>query len=137
MKTPPKREVKVQPLSKKDLEFFDQLLRAELERLASDLGKLESSVLKRTQRDASGDLSAYSIHMADLGTDAMEREKDLHFASAEGRRVSQVLEALNKVAQGTFGICDSCGGPIGRKRLEAVPQAAFCLSCQEKLERSS
>ncbi|MFN8548893.1 MAG: TraR/DksA family transcriptional regulator [Candidatus Eisenbacteria bacterium] len=130
-----RREPKAQPLKKRDLEYFDQLLRAELERLASDLGKLESAVLKRTQRDAAGDLSAYSIHMADLGTDAMEREKDLHFASAEGKRVGEILEAIKKVHLGTFGACESCGGPIGRKRLEAVPHAAFCLSCQEKMER--
>ncbi|MCC7140728.1 MAG: TraR/DksA C4-type zinc finger protein [Candidatus Eisenbacteria bacterium] len=131
------REVKAQPLSKKDLEFFTGLLRSELTRLATDLGKLENSVLKRTQRDASGDLSAYSIHMADLGTDAMEREKDLHLASAEGKRVGEILEALRKVERGVFGECERCGGPIGRKRLEAVPHAPFCLPCQERMERRS
>lgn len=131
------REVKAQPLSKKDLEFFTELLRSELTRLANDLGKLENSVLKRTQRDASGDLSAYSIHMADLGTDAMEREKDLHLASAEGKRVGEILEALRKIERGVFGECERCGGPVGRKRLEAVPHAPFCLSCQERMERGS
>ena len=77
-------------MNKRDLKHFEKKLLAERERLALSLGKLESSVLKRTQRDSSGDLSAYSIHMADLGTDAMEREKDLQVASAEGRLLTEI-----------------------------------------------
>lgn len=132
----PKRDIKITPLSKADVTFLEGRLHEEWRRLVQDLGKLESSVLKRTQRDSAGDVSAYSTHMADLGTDAMEREKDLYLASAEGKLVARIQEALQKVKDGTYGVCESCGGPIGRPRLEAVPHAAFCLNCQERIERS-
>ena len=122
-------------VNKRDLKHFEKKLLAERERLAKFLGKLESSVLKRTQRDSAGDLSAYSIHMADLGTDAMERENDLLVASAEGRLLAEINEAITRVAEGTYGACESCSKEIDKKRLEVVPQARLCLKCQEQAER--
>jgi DnaK suppressor protein len=124
-------------VKKKDRKRFEKMLREERERLASSLGKLESSVLKRTQRESSGDLSAYSIHIADLSTDAMEREKDLQVASAEGRRLQEIDDALRRLDDDDFGICESCGKQIEHRRLEVVPHARLCLKCQEKAERVS
>lgn len=122
-------------MNKKDLKHFEKKLIEERERLALSLGKLENTVLKRSQRDSSGDLSAYSIHMADLGTDAMEREKDLQAASAEGRLLSEMDEAIARVADGKFGECEACGKEIDHRRLDVVPHARLCLKCQEKAER--
>lgn len=122
-------------MNKKDLKRYEKLLLAERERLAKSLGKLESSVLKRSQRDASGDLSAYSIHMADLGTDAIERENDLLVASAEGRLLVEINEAITRVNDGTYGACESCSKEIDHRRLDVVPQARLCLKCQEQAER--
>lgn len=122
-------------MNKKDLKHFEKRLLDERRRLAQVLEKLENSVLKRTQREASGDLSAYSIHPADLGTDAIDREKDLLVASAEGRQLLEIDEALRRLESGLFGACEICGKEIGRKRLEVVPQARLCLKCQEKAER--
>jgi DnaK suppressor protein len=122
-------------VNKRDLKHFEKKLLAERERLAVSLGKLENSVLKRTQRDSSGDLSAYSIHMADLGTDAMEREKDLQVASAEGRLLVEINEAISRLTEGKFGECEACGKEIDHRRLDVVPHARLCLKCQEKAER--
>lgn len=122
-------------MNKRDLKHFEKKLLEERDRLALSLGKLESSVLKRTQRDASGDLSAYSIHMADLGTDAMEREKDLQVASAEGRLLTEINEAIGRLAEGKFGACEACDKEIDHRRLDVVPHARLCLKCQEKAER--
>ena len=122
-------------MNKRDLKHFEKKLLGERERLAKALGKLESSVLKRTQRESSGDLSAYSIHMADLGTDAMERENDLQVASAEGRLLVEINEAIARLAEGTFGVCETCGKEIDHRRLDVVPQARLCLKCQEQAER--
>jgi RNA polymerase-binding protein DksA len=124
-------------VNKRDRKRFEKKLLEERERLASSLGKLENSVLKRTQREASGDLSAYSIHAADLGTDAAEREKDLQVASAEGRRLQEIDEALRRLNDKDFGICETCGKQIEHRRLEVVPHARLCLKCQEKAERLS
>jgi DnaK suppressor protein len=122
-------------VNKRDLKHFEKKLLAERERLALSLGKLESTVLKRTQRDSSGDLSAYSTHMADLGTDAMEREKDLQVASAEGRLLSEIDEAITRVTEEKFGECEGCGKEIDHRRLDVIPHARLCLKCQEKAER--
>lgn len=122
-------------MNKKDMKRFEKKLVGERDRLATFLGKLESSVLKRTQRESSGDLSAYSIHMADLGTDAIERENDLQVASAEARLLVEINEAIGRIEDGTYGTCESCGKPIDHNRLEVVPQARYCLKCQEQADR--
>jgi DnaK suppressor protein len=123
-------------VKKKELEHFRARLEEEMGILSKALGRLEKSVLQRSQREASGDLSAYSIHMADLGTDAMEREKDLLLASAEGRAALQIRDALVKIDDGTYGECEICGKPIGDKRLEMIPYAPLCTRCQMKAERT-
>jgi RNA polymerase-binding protein DksA len=74
--------------------------------------------------------------MADMGTDAMEREKAFLFASAEGRLLYSVNEALRRLYRNEYGICESCGKEIGKARLDAVPYASLCVSCQEKQEKS-
>jgi RNA polymerase-binding protein DksA len=122
-------------LNKKDLKRFEKKLLSERERLAKSLEKLEQSVLKRTQRESSGDLSAYSIHMADLGTDAIERENDLQVASVEGRLLIEINEAISRIEDGTYGSCETCGKSIDHNRLAVVPQARLCLKCQEQAER--
>lgn len=124
-------------MNKKDLKRFEKRLHDERDRLAKSLEKLESSVLRRTQRESAGDLSAYSIHMADLGTDAMEREKDLQVATAEGRLLLEIDEAITRVADGAYGVCEGCGKEIDKRRLDVVPHVRFCLKCQEKADRRS
>jgi RNA polymerase-binding protein DksA len=123
-------------LKKKDLDFFEKRLLEERNRLVKELQHLDDTVLNKSLRDSSGDLSAYSFHMADMGTDSMEREKAFLAASAEGRNLLQVDEALRRLYKGEFGTCEVCGEEIARKRLEAVPQATLCLSCKQKEEKS-
>ncbi len=123
-------------LSKKDLKHFEERLLEERRKLLSQLGYLEKT-MGQTQRESSGDLSAYSFHMADMGTDAMEREKAFLFASAEGRQLMSVDEALRRLYRSEYGICESCGKEIGRQRLDAMPQANLCVFCQEKQEKAS
>ena len=80
-----------------------------------------------------GDLSAYSFHMADQGTDAMEREKAFLFASKEGRYLYHLDEALRRLYRSpkTFGDCEECGDPIGLERLDALPHTRLCIRCKE------
>jgi RNA polymerase-binding protein DksA len=123
-------------LTKKDLKHFEERLIEERKKLLSQLGYLEKA-MGQTQRDSSGDLSAYSFHMADMGTDAMEREKAFLFASAEGRQLMSVDEALRRLYRSEYGVCESCGKEIGKQRLDAMPQANLCVNCQEKQEKTS
>lgn len=123
-------------MSEKDFKEFEQRLLAERQRILKEMGHLENTVLKVNQRDSAGDLSGYSFHMADVGTDAMEREKAFLFASNEGQLLKEINEALRRVYRGEYGVCENCGQPIARARLEAMPYARLCLSCKEKEERS-
>jgi RNA polymerase-binding protein DksA len=109
---------------------------AERQKILRDMGHLENTVFKVNQRDSSGDLSGYSFHMADAGTDAMEREKAFLFASAEGRLLFEINDALRRLYNGEYGNCESCGQPIARARLEAMPHARLCVPCKSKEERA-
>jgi RNA polymerase-binding transcription factor DksA len=124
-----------QPLTEKDLKHFEERLLAERAKLMREMGHLENTVLKVNQRDSSGDLSGYSFHMADAGTDAYEREKAFLFASSEGRTLLEINEALRRLYGGTYGVCEMSGKPISRPRLEAIPWARYTLEVQEQLEK--
>lgn len=126
----------VELLSKKDLKHYEERLLEERTKLMGQLGYLEKT-MNQTQRDSAGDLSAYSFHMADMGTDAMEREKAFLFASTEGRLLLSINEALRRLYRNEYGTCESCGKEIGKARLDAVPHANLCVACQEKQEKAS
>lgn len=122
-------------MNKRDLKRFEERLLAERENLTKELAALRESIRSGTQREAAGDLSAYSFHMADLGTDAMEREKQFLFASAEGRQLKLVNDALRRLYAGEYGSCEHCQQPIARDRLDAMPYATLCIRCKEAEER--
>src|SRR4030067_732197 len=84
-----------------------------------------------TLQSSDGDLSSYSFHMADQGTDAMEREKQFLFASQEGRYLWHVNEALRRLYRTPekYGKCEQCGEDIGFDRLDALPHARLCIQC--------
>jgi RNA polymerase-binding transcription factor DksA len=133
---PPPPAGGVEKVTEKDTQEFEQRLLVERGRILKEMGHLETTVLKVNQRDSAGDLSGYSFHMADVGTDAMEREKAFLFASAEGRTLMEIDAALRRLYRGEYGVCESCGQPIARARLEVMPQARLCVSCKEKEERA-
>jgi RNA polymerase-binding protein DksA len=93
-------------------------------------------VLSKNQKEAAGDLSSYSFHMADLATDASEREKAFLFASKEGRLLYHIDEALRRLYKDDYGVCQTCGETISNDRLEAVPHARLCIKCKEEEERA-
>jgi RNA polymerase-binding transcription factor DksA len=122
-------------LSKKQVEHLQQRLLRERERALRSLGQFdELSKISAEQSDS--DLYSYSDHMADLGTDAMEREKMLLFASKEGRYLYRVEEALRRLYKDpdNFGMCHSCGNLIDFERLDALPHARYCIDCKLKEE---
>jgi DnaK suppressor protein len=122
-------------MDKKRLDHLEQRLLEEREQVLKELGFFDENY-HDTTRTASGDLSAYSFHMADQGTDAMEREKAFLFASQEGRQLYQIDEALRRLYRepNGFGFCLQCSARIGRERLEALPYATLCIECKEREE---
>ena len=123
-------------MNKKDLKRFEKRLLEERERLLQNMAHLENRVLNKNQKDSSGDLSSYSFHMADLATDASEREKAFLFASKEGRLLYHIDEALRRLYRNEYGACQTCGESISKERLEAVPHARLCIQCKEAEEKA-
>ena len=124
-------------LSKKDLEQFKKLLLEIRKKIAGDLQHLENDSLNTNQRDASGDLSGYSFHMADMATDNFDREFTLSLAANEQEGLNMIDAALRKIEDGTYGICENCPKPIPKKRLTVVPYAPLCIKCQELQEKET
>lgn len=123
-------------MKKKDSELFEKRLLEERAKLVKELQHLDDTVLNKSLKDSSGDLSGYSFHMADMGSDAFERERAFLAASSEGRALLEVDEALRRLYRGEYGTCDACGSDIPARRLEAMPQATLCLACKEKEEKT-
>jgi RNA polymerase-binding protein DksA len=132
---PTKPKPKAKPMSKKLLAHFEKRLLEERRRVLKELGQY-SETFNATPQSADGDLSSYSFHMADQGTDAMEREKAFLFASQEGRFLWHIDEALRRLYRSpeTFGKCHSCGEEIDFDRLDALPHARLCIACKQREE---
>lgn len=121
-------------MTKKDLKKFKKLLLEKREEMLKDLGQLKDREMASTLKDASGENSAYSFHMADVGTDNMEREKAFFFATREGKFLNHIEEALQRVESGDYGNCSDCENPIPQERLVAVPTATRCVPCKGKAD---
>lgn len=91
--------------------------------------------LGKSQKDASGDLSGYSLHMADMATDNFDREMQYGYVTAEHRVLYEIDAALVRLKEKSFGKCQSCKGNIKINRLLAVPYAKLCIKCQEKEDK--
>jgi RNA polymerase-binding transcription factor DksA len=122
-------------MKKKQLAHIEQRLLEERARVMKELGFYDESFASSLQ-SSDGDLSSYSFHMADQGTDAMEREKQFLMASKEGRYLWHVNQALRRLYSEpkSFGTCHSCGTEIDFERLDALPHARLCITCKEKEE---
>lgn len=86
-------------------------------------------------KDASEELPAFSLHMADAGTDSFDRDFALSRASSEQEALYEIEEALMRIRRGTYGTCELTGKPIEAKRLEAIPWARFSAAAEKQLER--
>lgn len=124
-------------MNKRELKHFEERLIEERLKLLKELGYFEDKIFSNSQRDAAGDLSAYSVHMADQASDAQEREKAYHMASAEGRLLYHIDEALRRIKEGNYGVCLTCGKKIQKTRLEVVPHARLCIECKKAEENGS
>jgi RNA polymerase-binding protein DksA len=121
-------------MRKTDLKKYEKLLLERKKELLENMGDIMKDRVGTTTKESTGDLSSYSYHMADQGTDAMERELAFMFASKTGRLIYHVDEALRRVEDGSYGKCSVCNRPISKARLEAVPHARLCIECKSAEE---
>ena len=122
-------------LSKEQLAHLEKRLLQERAKALRGLG-LFNELSKANRASADSDLSSYTDHMADQGTEAMEREKAAVFATKEGRYLYRLEEALRRLYRDpdNFGRCHGTGRPIGFQRLDALPHARYCIEYKLELE---
>lgn len=120
---------------KDTLEHFKNIIMTQKRELVEEIESLTGRMLDSTTGEGSEDNSIYSLHMADQGTDAMEREKNYLFAQRNDDHIRRLDEALKRIDQGTFGICVVCEKLIEKERLEAVPTTQKHVDCKNQMKR--
>jgi RNA polymerase-binding protein DksA len=119
-------------LNAKDLEHFRDLLLQKRRELLGDMGQMEREAL----RSAGGsNLSNLPLHMADMGTDNYEQEFTLGLVEKDRNVVREINQALAKIMDGTYGICEGTGKPITKVRLEAQPWAKYSIEYARQKEK--
>ncbi len=120
---------------KKDLNKYKEKLLNVRDEIYSQIKDLSEETLMKSQKEMSGDISGYSIHMADVASDSYERDFNLGLVSTERKILREIDDALKRVDDKEFGSCEACGCDIAIRRLNAIPYARNCKKCQEKIEQ--
>ncbi|MFA5155884.1 MAG: TraR/DksA family transcriptional regulator [Candidatus Omnitrophota bacterium] len=122
-------------LTKKELGEYKKLILKRKDEIVEDIQHISEDTLKKSQKDASGDISGYTYHMADVATDTYDREFSLSLASSGREMLYGLDDALKRIEEGAFGVCEECKVLIAKSRLKAVPWARYCVKCQQKKEK--
>jgi DnaK suppressor protein len=119
------------PWTETELVKVRKELEAEVAGLRADISRAESQIAERLS-DAVGDAGD---DQADAGAKTFEREHELAMTQNGRDLLAQNEQALARIDAGTYGVCESCGQPIGKARLQAFPRATLCVSCKQREER--
>jgi len=121
------------PLTAKKLKKFEEIIQKELKESVAyveDINKDQSI----GARESSGDLSSYAYHQADQGSDTNLMKQTVMMMEQERNKIRQLNDALRKIYEGNYGVCEMCGENINESRLEIIPYAQYCIACMEKME---
>lgn len=124
-------------LTKDDIDTLKQALLKKRREILRNVTEFEAEALKKSRLDASGDLSSMPIHMADLGTDNYEQEFALNLMDSERKLLHEIDDALRRIEEGTYGVCEGTGQPILKARLKAQPWARYSVDYARKLEQGT
>jgi DnaK suppressor protein len=119
------------PWTEKELAEVRQELEAEAAGLRQDISSAETEIAARLG-DAVGDAGDDS---ADAGAKTFQREHELALTQNARELLAQTQRVLSKIDDGSYGVCESCGQPIGKARLQAFPRATLCVACKQREER--
>lgn len=122
-------------MNKRERKKFEKLLIELREKKLEYIAMLRELAISRTQRDASGDISAFTSHPADISTESDEREKVASLITRETQSLKELDAALERIRDASYGKCDICGGDIPPARLRALPFATLCVKCQAEAEK--
>ncbi|MHB2024294.1 MAG: TraR/DksA family transcriptional regulator [Mycobacteriales bacterium] len=115
----------------KELADIRRALDAQAAELRAEIADADAAwaVLQRDTGEGAGD------DQADAGTKTFEREHELSLANNSRDLLAQVERALQRLESGSYGVCENCGNPIGKGRLQAFPRATLCVTCKQREER--
>lgn len=119
--------------SDQELDEFRSELLALRKRIVGDVNSLSEETLH--ERDA-GDLSHLPIHLADAGSDDQDQERALELLKSEQRLVEEIDAALDRIEDGSYGVCEATGRPISIERLQLIPWARYTAEAARSRERS-
>jgi DnaK suppressor protein len=122
-------------LTSSNMKQFKQILLEKRREILNNVNEIEGEALKKSRMDASGDLSSMPIHMADIGTDNYEQEFALGLMDSERKLLREIDEALVRIENKTYGVCEGTGKPIPKARLVAQPWAKYCVEYARMLEQ--
>ena len=124
-------------IEEEELEEFRELLEELREKLANSVSTMEREAL-RTGDKAIGELSNVPLnHLADRASDNFTQDLMIGILQNSEAELADVDEALEKIARGTYGSCEDCGGDISKNRLRALPFARLCIDCKREQEAST
>ena len=132
-KTPLPKAPAAKQLTKADIQKFQKLLLNERDHLIASINNIEETSRTESGRDNGADLASF----AETGTDSFNIETALNIASSESQRLRDVIDALDRIERGTYGICEGSGRLIPMKRLEAFPSARYCIEYQQEIEQEA
>lgn len=118
-------------MTKREMTKFKKLLEAEYQHLSQGIRKIEQNTMEGAIAGAGADLTSF----AEAGTDSNDRDTALRVASGESNWLRDVSEAMARIENASYGMCEACGKEIPKKRLEVFPSARNCVACQSKLEK--
>ncbi|MFP4548626.1 MAG: TraR/DksA family transcriptional regulator [Fidelibacterota bacterium] len=114
-----------------DLKYFKNLIEKMRKETILEIRRLENNITGKNDNGEEME-SSYSFHMADAGTDSMEREKDFLWLSRAKKYLGHLNNALDRVSRNVYGVCIDCGELIPKERLEEVPHTQHCARCKNK-----
>lgn len=124
-------------MRKTELQRFRKLLLQERDRVSRSFANHEKIIKHADDQSGLEVGKAHSNHMADQGSDEIQYETTIQFANTEGRYLYNIEEALRRIEDGTYGVCQSCRQSIGLARLQRLPYTRLCIDCKEKEEAGS
>lgn len=122
------------PFSAKELAYFQELIVEKRAAAQEDIDRMQA--LLEDAREAGQNDSAYSFHMADAGTDAMEREKLYLMIARQQKYIGYLNRALDRIENKVYGVCKVTGKPIAKERLEAVPHTEISIDAKRQQGRA-
>ncbi len=123
-------------LTTKQLDKYEKMLHEEKEDTQNIINDI-NEIQRKGSKNGNGDLSSYSMHQADMGTDTDDSERRVYILEKELNNLKKINNALKRIYEKSYGICEICGDRIPAKRLKIVPWARFCIKCKEKEEKNS